>query len=272
MNLLQRAITGALFGVLVFGTIYVGSIAFLIFYLALLVLALLEFYKLAETKDLHVQKYTGVLASVIIFFLLFGYSSGYFHLRYLSVLLIIPPVAMIVELYRKKENPFTNLVWTFFGIIYITVPFSLLNLIIFSGGASGNLYSPHILAGIFILIMINDTAAYLVGVPLGRHRLFESVSPKKTWEGTIGGGLTVFAAAFLMKFLFPLPGNYSWLVIAAIIAVFGVYGDLVESMFKRNLGVKDSGKLLPGHGGVLDRVDAWLFVIPVIWVYLCLII
>jgi phosphatidate cytidylyltransferase len=271
MNLLQRAITGGLFGVLVFGTIYAGSIAFLIFYLALLVLALLEFYKLAETKNLHVQKFSGILASVIFFILLYSYSSGYSELRSISVLLVFPPVAMIAELYRKKENPFTNLVWTFFGIIYIAVPFSLLNLIVFTGGPSGNLYNPHILAGIFILIMINDTAAYLVGVPFGRHRLFESVSPKKSWEGTIGGGLTVLAASIPVNYIFPMPGQSRWLVIAAIIAVFGVYGDLVESFYKRGLGVKDSGNLLPGHGGVLDRVDAWLLVIPVIWVYLCLI-
>ncbi|MGF1583978.1 MAG: phosphatidate cytidylyltransferase [Bacteroidales bacterium] len=272
MNLLQRAITGALFGALVFGTIFAGSIAFLIFYLVLLILTLLEFYKLAETKGVHVQKFTGLLASVVFFLFMFGYSSGYSELRFLSVLFVFPPVAMIAELYRKKDNPFNNLVWTFFGIIYIAVPFSLLNMIIFSGGESGDQYNPNILAGIFILIMVNDTAAYLVGVPFGRHRLFESVSPKKTWEGTIGGGLTVLAASFLIKSIFPLPGHSSWMVIAAIIAVFGIYGDLLESLYKRGLGVKDSGKLLPGHGGVLDRVDAWLFVIPIVWVYLCMIV
>jgi phosphatidate cytidylyltransferase len=271
MNLLQRAITGGLFGAMVFGTVFAGRIPFLIFYLTLLILALLEFYKLAENQGLQVQKYPALIASAGFFILLYGYSSSQIPLGWLSVMVLFPAVSMITELYRKKKNPFNNLVWTFYGIIYVTVPFCLLNLLVFPG-THGSLYTPQILAGVFILIMVNDTAAYLVGVPLGRHRLFERVSPKKTWEGTIGGGITVLAAAFFMNRLFPMLGNTTWLIIAVLVSVFGVYGDLVESLFKRGLGVKDSGKMLPGHGGILDRVDSWFFVIPAVWVYLSFIL
>ena len=266
-NFLQRTFTGGLFGVLVYGSLFAGRFAFLVFYVVLLILSLLEFYKLTGNKGVHVQKYFAVFASVVLFILLFGYSTGYFPLRWISVMVIFPVAMMIIELYRKKEKTFDNLVWTFYGIIYVALPLSLLNLLVFPGEIADYRYNPGIVAGVFILIMINDTVAYLIGVPIGRTRLFESVSPKKSWEGTAGGALAVFGAAWFMTKLFPMAGIKEWLGIAVIVAVFGVFGDLVESQFKRELGIKDSGSLLPGHGGLLDRIDAWLFVIPAVWVF-----
>lgn len=272
MNLFQRALTGGLFGVLVFGTLFAGSIAFLVFYFLLLILALLEFYKLAGENGLQVHKYSALLASGGLFVILFGYSAGYLHLRWLSLIFLFPPAVMIAELYRKGVSTLNNVAWTLYGIIYITIPISLMNLIVFPGEITGNVYTPQILAGVFMLIMINDTAAFLVGVPLGKRRLFESVSPKKSWEGTIGGGIAVLTAAGFMNRIFPLLDNTKWLATGLIVLVFGVYGDLVESHFKRGLGIKDTGKILPGHGGILDRIDAWVLVIPVVWVYLKLIL
>jgi phosphatidate cytidylyltransferase len=201
------------------------------------------------------------------FTLLHGYASGFISVKWLSLLILLPPVMMIKELYKHDEKTFDNLAATFYGIIYIAVPFSLLNFLVFPGDPLHTGYYPGLLAGIFILVMINDTAAFLVGVPFGRKRLFASVSPNKSWEGSAGGGLSVITAAFFMNRLFPLLGMAEWLAAGAIVVVFGIYGDLVESLLKRQLGIKDSGSLLPGHGGMLDRVDAWLFVIPVIWVY-----
>lgn len=266
-NLLQRSATGGLFVILVYGSLFAGSATFLIFYLALLIMGLLEFYRHLENEGLHIQKFTGLSASVLLFLFLFGYASGIISVKWLAILIIFPPVMMIRELYRKNEKPFTDLAATCFGIIYISVPVSLMNLLVFPGNSYNHQYEPGILAGILILIMLNDTFAFLVGVTLGRHRLFASVSPKKSWEGTAGGALIVLIASFFMNMLFPLPGEIHWLVTGMIVVVFGVYGDLVESLFKRSLGIKDSGKLLPGHGGVLDRADAWFFVIPVVWVY-----
>jgi phosphatidate cytidylyltransferase len=268
MNLLKRALTGGLFGILVFGTIFAGKTTFLIFYLILMIMALLEFYRLAGNSGLKVQKFTAISASVVIFILFYGYSAGHLSAHWLPVVLLFPPVFMIKELYSKTEKPFSNLVWTLFGLIYIAVPLCMLNFLVFPGVIAGNRYIPDILAGILVLIMVNDTAAYLVGVPLGRHRLYERVSPKKSWEGTIGGGFAVLTVALFMNRFIPLLDTMTWLVIGMIVIIFGTYGDLVESLFKRGQGVKDSGNLLPGHGGILDRVDAWLFVIPAVWVYL----
>lgn len=250
---------------MVYGTLFAGSIAFFLFYLALMILAMLEFYRHKKNEGFRVQKITALLVSVILFFLLHGYASGNIPARWLSLLLIFPPLMMTRELYLKNERAFDNLAATFYGIIYIAVPFSLLNLLVFP---LDRLYTHELLAGIFILIMLNDTAAFIVGVHLGRHRLFERISPKKSWEGTIGGGVTVIIAAFFINEVFPVLERTEWLVVALIVVIFGVYGDLVESLLKRRLGIKDSGSLLPGHGGILDRVDAWLFVIPVVWVYL----
>lgn len=181
--------------------------------------------------------------------------------------MLFPPFIMIRELYRKDERAFDNLAATFYGILYIAIPISILNLIVFFGDTVNIRYEPQIVIGIFILIMINDTVAFLAGVTFGRKRLFESVSPKKSWEGTVAGGVVVMASSFFMSRIFPLLDTNNWLVVGVIVLVFGVYGDLVESLFKRRLGIKDSGKLLPGHGGILDRVDSWFFVIPVVWVY-----
>lgn len=267
-DFLKRTITGGLFGVLIFGSLFAGSITFLMFYLGLMILALVEFCRLTDDKGIHIQKAAAFIVSSLFFLLIFGLSSGLIVMKWMSLIVIIPAVVMISELYRKKGRPFDNLVWTFYAIVYITLPLSLLNFLVFPGEIAAYRYTPHIVAGMFMLIMINDTVAYLVGVPLGRHRLFERISPKKSWEGTIGGAIAVLAAAFLMKTLFPLLDLKGWMGISVIVAILGVYGDLVESLFKRGIGVKDSGNMLPGHGGVLDRIDAWIFVIPAVWVYL----
>ncbi len=268
-NFLQRTFTGGLFGILVYGSLFAGKYSFLVFYVALLIISLLEFYKLTGNMGVHVQKYFAVFTSVSLFVLLFGFSNGYFPLRWISVMVIFPVAMMIIELYRKKGKSFDNLAWTFYGIIYIAFPLSLLNLLVFfPGEVADYLYNPGIVAGVFILVMINDTVAYLIGTPFGRTRLFKRVSPNKSWEGTVGGALVVLPAAFLIQGLFPVAGIKEWLGIALIVSVFGVFGDLVESQFKRELDIKDSGSILPGHGGVLDRIDAWFFVIPAVWVFL----
>lgn len=269
-NIVQRTITGGLFGILVFGSLFAGSIWFFSFYLILLVLALFEFFRLLEETGIAAQKYTAIIVSVLLFTLFFGYSSGFASPELLFLILLIPPLIMIFGLYRQDGGSFGSILWTFLGIIYVALPLSLLSLLVFPFWKSGYLYEPGVAAGVFIMIMLNDTVAYLVGVPLGRHRLFERVSPKKSWEGTIGGGIAVLAGSLFMSDLFPVLERINWIALAAIVVVFGTYGDLVESLLKRVAGIKDSGTLLPGHGGILDRVDAWFFVVPAVLVYLSL--
>lgn len=253
-----------------FGSLFAGSRWFFVFYLILLVLALLELFRLLEEAGIAAQKYTAIVVSVLLFSLIFGYSSGYASAEWLYLMLIVPSLIMIFSLYRKVDGSFRNILWTFFGIIYVALPLSLLSLLVFPAYATESVYEPGIAAGVFIMIMLNDTVAYLVGVPLGRHRLFKRVSPKKSWEGTLGGGMAVLTASLFMSDLFPVLERMHWIALAFIVIVFGTYGDLVESFFKRIIGIKDSGTLLPGHGGILDRVDAWFFVVPAVLIYLSL--
>lgn len=266
-NLFQRTVTGGLFGIMVYGSLFAGRVTFLIFYLALMIFTLLEFYTHKGNTGLKVQKYSALAISVMLFLFTYGYVTGNLSPKWFSLFLLCPPLMMIRQLYRRDGNSFGGLAAAFYGFIYIAVPFSLLNFLVFPGHMQEGYY-PGLLAGILILIMLNDTAGFLVGVPLGRNRLFESISPKKSWEGTLGGVVCVIIAGLFMNYLFPVLSRADWLVVSAITVTFGIYGDLVESQLKRNLGIKDSGKLLPGHGGILDRVDAWLFVIPAVWVYI----
>jgi phosphatidate cytidylyltransferase len=175
---------------------------------------------------------------------------------------------LIAELYRKKEKPIHNLAFAVLGQVMVALPFSLLNFI----ATPLNL---HWLFAIFILIWLTDTGAYLVGCTLGKHKLFERISPKKSWEGFFGGCVFAIGASMLLWHIFttvwPIATDttwWEWLVFAIIIIIFGTYGDLSESLLKRTANIKDSGKILPGHGGILDRFDSLLFCIPIVYIYL----
>jgi len=270
-NFIKRTLTGCIFGLVIYGSLIAGRIGFVLVYSLLMVIALLEFLSLDETGTTRVRKITAVVASLILFGLLHGYASGMFESGWLSLLVLLPPLVLVSELYTGKGRPFKKVATVFLGLVYVALPLSLLNFLVYPAASVYQGYYPWLLAGVLALIMVNDTAAYLFGVPFGRNRLFASVSPKKSWEGTIGGGALTIAAAWLMGRLVPLPDASGWLYAGMIVIVFGIYGDLVESMIKRELGVKDSGTILPGHGGVLDRIDAWLLVVPAIYVYLILI-
>ncbi|TVR71501.1 MAG: phosphatidate cytidylyltransferase [Marinilabiliales bacterium] len=268
----KRTLTGVVFGVVIYGSLFAGSLAFVLVYPALMVIALLEFLNLEGTGTTPARKITAALVALTLFFLVHGYASGGIGAGWLTLLFLLPPLVMISELYLGRGKPFEKVGIQFLGIIYVALPLSLLNLLVYPGAVTGAGYYPGILAGVLIMIMVNDTAAYLVGVSFGRNRLFARISPGKTWEGTIGGAFFTLGAAWFMTHLFPVMDMYQWIPAGAIVIVFGIYGDLVESMIKRQLGVKDSGSMLPGHGGVLDRIDAWLLVFPAILVYLRLVL
>jgi phosphatidate cytidylyltransferase len=196
-----------------------------------------------------------------------------------SFLFIIPVIIgiMILELYRKQEKPFDSLAHTFFPLIYTAVPFSLFPFAAFSHTGlrslipfADNTFSPGIIIGFFLLIWANDTGAYLAGVTLGRHQLMERISPKKTWEGFFGGLILALAAAWLLSGWLGVVDRKGWLVISLIISITGTYGDLIESMLKRSGGVKDSGNIMPGHGGFLDRFDSTIISFPLVYLFISL--
>jgi phosphatidate cytidylyltransferase len=263
-NFWQRAITGLLLVSVLISAILIHHISFFVLFFIINILALREFYQLSTVNHTKPQKYYGTVVGSLLF--VSGYFWNIFQWGAYTSLLIIPfaTFIFIFELYRVSKRPLYNIATTILGIIYITVPLSLLNHIAFFNSN----YNGKIIVGIFILIWLSDTGAYLFGVSLGRNKLFERISPKKTWEGFFGGFLVALIGSFLLGHYLGLFSSYEWAILAGIIVIFGTLGDLVESMIKRSLNIKDSGNLLPGHGGILDRFDSLLFAIPVIFTYL----
>lgn len=193
----------------------------------------------------------------------FAVSMGYISFSYFAVILLFIVAVYIRELYRNHSKPFSNIAMTILPWFYIVLPFDLmLQMSLFN-----NQFNYHIPLSLFVLIWTNDTFAYLSGMTLGRTKLFERISPKKTWEGTIGGGLFTLVAGWIFSLYFNEIALYHWLVIAIITVIFGTLGDLTESLFKRSINVKDSGNILPGHGGILDRFDSILMATPMVYVY-----
>lgn len=259
-NLVQRSITGALFAFVVLGSIIWDPYAQAIVFSVFMVLGLLEFYKMFSTHDyVEVSTEIGIFIGVFIFSLLVGYSLQW--LPIISVLFIFPLffTLILAELWGKKEHPLINISVLVFGIIYIVLPFWLtidLNL-----REDENNFMP-LVVGMYLLIWTNDTFAYFTGRFLGKTKLFERISPKKTWEGTVGGIVFTLILGYLIGAFVNRGEEMFWMISAVIIAPCAIFGDLLESLFKRSLNIKDSGKILPGHGGILDRFDAALFAIP----------
>jgi phosphatidate cytidylyltransferase len=263
-NLLKRTVSGALFVLLLTGCIYGHPVAFLILFCGIGVLGLAEFSRMASHLNASVCKGWFLPAGGLL--VAAGFADAYRHnnagyLLFGGVLL----AACLSELFRKKGNAFQNTAFSCFGVVYTCLPFCLLSYLPFL--VSGT-WEPGIVYFPFVLVWANDTFAYLIGSRFGKHKLFPRISPHKSWEGAIGGTVCSIAAAF---FLGPWLAGLSWvhsIAAGALVSLFGIFGDLTESMFKRSIEIKDSGTLMPGHGGVLDRFDAALFAIPALFLYL----
>jgi phosphatidate cytidylyltransferase len=184
--------------------------------------------------------------------------------------LIIIIYLMISELYLKKEHPLNSWAYAMLSQLYVGLPFALLNVLAFqsNGIGSGSEYLFILPLSIFGFNWINDTGAYCTGMLLGKHPLFKRISPKKSWEGSIGGATLSVAASFALAHFFPIMSTAAWVGMSLVVVVFGTWGDLTESLMKRHLGIKDSGNILPGHGGMLDRFDSAIMAIPAAVVYL----
>ncbi len=273
-NLVVRTLSGSVLAAVVLGAIAWSQWSFGILLAVLVVGGMLEFYGLARKKGASPQVVIGLVAGLALFAMNFAMvSTGVWILEggmhsFLGVLgafwLLLLPLMFFCELWRREENPANNIGITLMGIFYVALPFSLM---CYFPLMLGEEWNPMVMFGYIFIVWANDVFAYLVGMTIGRHHLFERISPKKSWEGFFGGVLG--AAAFGVLMAHWLGGEmWHWAGMAMIIAVTGVLGDLVESMFKRAAEVKDSGAVIPGHGGVLDRFDAMLLSAPFVFVYM----
>lgn len=266
-NLIIRSLTGLIYVSLIFEGITISKWSFLVLVALLSLLATREFLMMTKPGGSKLNLIIDVISSVVI-------TSSYA----LAQIDALPQITMfvgagyvllrsIIQLYNKKESPIKSLAYSMFSQLYITLPLMLMSSIYVK-------VSDIFLLLIFVMIWMNDTGAYLVGCTIGRHRLFERISPKKSWEGFWGGllfsALTALAYFYFINNEAPNFANsiVFYIGLGLVVPVFATFGDLVESMFKRSIGVKDSGNLIPGHGGILDRIDSLLFVIPAVYIYL----
>lgn len=270
-NFLQRACTGILFVAILVGCILYGPLTFGILFVLISALSIREFGLLMNhTEGVCMNKTITMLGGAYLFLAIMAFcmnlASSKVFLPYVALILYL----LISQLYLKKENPLLNWAYSMMSQLYIALPFALLNVLAFHNEPQNSMvsYNPILPLSIFVFLWLNDTGAYCIGSLLGKHRLFERISPKKSWEGSIGGGVVAIGSSFIFAHFFPVMSMAAWAGLALIVVVFGTWGDLTESLMKRQLHIKDSGTILPGHGGMLDRFDSALMAIPAAVVYL----
>jgi phosphatidate cytidylyltransferase len=266
-DLLKRTLSGAVFVIILVGGMLWNAYSFLGLFLVISLLGNLEFLNLMNKIKSEPPKILSLILGILTYTGLAAIAVGCIDNRYLTIIVAFVLLLFVIELFRLNDSPLTNIAGSIASVIYAVVPFALLSFIAFRDGTPES-FSGEIVLSMFVLLWIFDSSAYLVGVNFGKNRLYEKISPKKSWEGAIGGLIITLALAWLFSVYFDHLSLVQWIVLSLIVGVFGTLGDLTESMFKRAAGVKDSGNIMPGHGGVLDRFDAMLFISPIVWIYL----
>lgn len=275
-NFILRTISGAVYVALIISSILLfdnSPIAYLLLMSAFVALGINEIYSMTLKEDseswsiILIDMLGGIGLFVSLYYMSIEETSSMgFWLIGVAAYMVARSIA---QLYRPKQNAVHNLGRSYFSLVYVALPLGMLNSII-------AMTSARTLLAIFCFIWINDTGAFLSGITLGRHKIFKRVSPKKSWEGFIGGVLLCVAAAFAshhwLNDFFQCPPIHVWVGLGVVVALAATFGDFVESLLKRTLDVKDSGKLIPGHGGILDRIDSLLLVAPAALIFLALIV
>jgi len=272
-NLTQRLITGLLgSAAIIFGVSYSEWIYFGLFFFICL-FSLLEFYKLSGLDGMIPLKTLGTIIGLVVFSLSFFIEQQTISHHYYFLIFPMVAIVYLIKLYKKTEHkPFTNIAFTFLGVFYVAMPFALLNHAVFRetmiNGNSESHYNYEIILGSLLILWASDTGAYFAGTLFGKHKLFERISPKKSWEGFWGGAVLAIIITYILTLYFHSLTLVDWMIISLIIIIGGTFGDLVESLLKRSIEIKDSGDSLPGHGGFLDRFDGLLISAPFIVAYL----
>jgi len=266
-SFVTRSLTSIVIVITITASVLAGVYSFIALLFVINLLALSEFYKLIAKEPFHPRSKEGTLLSVVLFISVTSVLTNYLDWRILLVNGLAVSAILIRELYKNSSTPFQNSALTFFGVAYITVPILFFEAIAFLPLNEVN-YHPEIMLGYFVLLWVNDSGAYAVGSHVGKHKLFERISPKKTWEGSVGGAVLTFVIAYFISSMEKELSLGDWFVMSLIIVVMGTYGDLVKSLLKRSANVKDAGNLLPGHGGFLDRFDSLIGSAPFVFGYL----
>jgi len=259
------------------GGFWLHPVSFFVTGLILLAGTQYEYYQIIRNTGAKPQMIPGILTGVAAYIISTLIASGVMPPTSFLFLIPLMTIILITELYRKQDRPFDSLAHTFFPVMYTALPFSMFPFAAFSRTGLNSIlphpaimFSPGIIIGFFLLIWANDTGAYLTGMSLGRHKLLERISPKKTWEGFFGGMLIAAIVAWFLSDWLGVVDKIHWVIISLIISVTGTYGDLIESMLKRSTGVKDSGTIMPGHGGFLDRFDSAVVSFPLVYLFISL--
>ena len=253
-----RAISGILYGVLIIASLVIDNeLLFDILFGLIAVLGIHEFNHLMSAEGRNIEKSLDAVGGLLLFLVPVIWVIGGSTLG-IGLYLAYLVARLVVQLYIKQGNPLISLSASLMGQVYVALPLSILSSLYHFVGQ-------YMVLAMFAFIWISDTGAYMVGCLIGKHRLFERISPKKSWEGFFGGlGLSIIIAALAARFIpdgyVLLSGYAQWIVFAVLVTIFSTWGDLCESLIKRTVGVKDSGKLIPGHGGILDRIDSLLLV------------
>jgi phosphatidate cytidylyltransferase len=249
------------------GSVLLGPYAFGAVQLLFLLLCMIEYQKMYSTSGLNLGGISFFVAGVLSYLLVILFLWDVWGIKYLLLILVILFKIILSGLFSENKQPLMDIGITILGLIYIVLPFSLLNFFFYPELNYG-FPSNSLLVGFFIVIWGNDTFAYLAGMAFGKHKLFERISPKKTWEGTVGGALFGIIAAIVLSVFFKELNTFEWIGFALTTIIFGTFGDLFESMIKRSLELKDSGNIMPGHGGILDRFDSVLIAAPFAYIYI----
>ena len=263
-NFWKRTLTGIIFVVSIVGGLWLHPLIYMIIFAIVVFLGMYEFIRIVEGADTRVRVFWSMALGMFVYLSSFFMFYADFHPRWFVVMVPLVGGVFLSELYLRNKNSLLNIATTLIVPLYVALPFAFLHHMAFFGGS----YGFELLLGFFVLIWTNDSGAYLVGNILGRRKLFPSVSPAKSWEGAIGGFFITLLVAIANYHFLGVVRLIDWLVIGGLVAVLGTYGDLIESMLKRSVNVKDSGNVLPGHGGVLDRFDAVFFSAPAVSCYL----
>ena len=275
-NLITRTITGILF-VAIMTTCFLRPVAMIFVFTLITGMTIWEFTGLVNDREnVTVNRFITTVAGVYFFLAVAGVNSGFIQTNAVFVPYLLTIVYLFISnLYTQSKDAVNDWAYTMLSQLYIALPLSMINVLAFRQSANGVTHFYYLLPlSIFIFLWTNDTGAYCTGSLFGKHKLFPRISPAKSWEGSIGGGVLVLIVATIIYFLESQGENLStlnlweWLGLGLVVVVFGTWGDLVESLFKRTLGIKDSGNILPGHGGILDRIDSSLMAIPAAVIYL----